>query len=307
MFRAMDDVRGRSRKDGCTWPTEIVDPAVLTEEMRLVKDADEIAAIDRAVRITKDGLVRAMRECRPGMREYELEARISYAYRSQGAERHAFQPIVGSGPNATTLHYVSNDRVIEDGDLVLVDTGAELGYYAADVTRTFPASGKFSPAQRRIYEIVLASQLAAITHTRPGVTIGDVHKKTVEVLVDGLLACGLLSGDRAEILEKQAHKRFYPHRTSHWLGMDVHDVGRYYLKPGEQRPLEPGMVITIEPGLYIPVTGDLAREEYRGIGVRIEDDVLVTRDGCRVMSADVPKTVEQIEAICSRASAPAVP
>ena len=308
IFRAIDEVRGRSRKDGCTWPTEIVDPAVLTEERRLIKEAEEVEAIREAVRVTAEGLARAMRDCRPGMREYELEARLGYAYRSRGAERHAFQPIVGSGPNATTLHYVSNDRVIQDGDLVLVDTGAELHYYAADITRTFPAGGTFSPAQRRIYEIVLGAQLAAIAHTRPGVTLGDVHAKTVEVLVDGLIDCGLLSGDRAEILEKEAFKRFYPHRTSHWLGMDVHDVGRYHLRPGEQRPLEPGMVITIEPGLYIPTTGDLPREEYRGIGVRIEDDVLVTREGCQVLSADVPKSVEQIEAACSRAGAkPAAP
>jgi len=206
-----------------------------------------------------------MKACKPGMREYELEAILSHTYRSRGAERHSFLPIVGSGPNATTLHYVRNDRLIQDGDLVLIDSGAEFEYYAADVTRTFPANGKFSAAQRRIYEIVLGAQMAAIAATRPGVTIDALHKKTCEVLVDGLVDCGLLSGDRSEILETGSYKRFYPHRTSHWLGLDVHDVGRYFMKPGEQRALAAGMVFTIEPGLYIPCTGDLPREEFRAL------------------------------------------
>jgi Xaa-Pro aminopeptidase len=298
LFRALEDVRGGARRQAHTWPTEIVDPTVAVDEMRMVKEPGEIELIRHASRITCDAHLQTMKACKPGMREYELEAILSHTYRSRGAERHSFLPIVGSGPNATTLHYVRNDREIQDGDLVLVDSGAEYQYYAADVTRTFPANGKFTPAQRRIYEIVLAAQMASIAATRPGVTIDELHNKTCEVLVDGLLDCGLLTGDRAEILKTGGHKRFYPHRTSHWMGMDVHDVGRYYLEPGEQRTLAAGMVFTIEPGLYIPVTGDLPRDEFRGIGVRIEDDILVTADGFEVLTPGVPKTVEEVEAAC---------
>lgn len=299
IFRALEEVRGRARRQGYVWPTELIDPTVVIDEMRMIKEPCEVELLRQASRITCEGHLRAMKACKPGMHEYELEAILSHAYRSRGAARHSFLPIVGSGPNATTLHYVHNNRVIQDGDLVLVDSGAEYELYAADVTRTFPANGKFTPAQRRIYEIVLAAQQATIAATRPGVTIDELHKKTCEVLIDGLVDCGLLAGDRAEILETGSYKRFYPHRTSHWLGMDVHDVGRYYLKPGEQRALGAGMCFTIEPGLYIPVTGDLAREEYRGIGVRIEDDVLVTDSGFEVLTSDVPKSVAEVEAACS--------
>jgi Xaa-Pro aminopeptidase len=297
ILHGLEEARGRSRRQANTWPVQITDPTVLVDEMRLLKEPSEIEAIRQASRITCEGHLRAMRACKPGRREYELEAALTHAFRSEGAARHAFLPIVGSGPNATTLHYVHNDRRIEQGDLVLVDAGAEYEYYCADVTRTFPANGKFTDAQKRIYEIVLAAQMAAIAATKPGATIDGIHELTCEVLTDGLIACGLLSGDRAEVLQNGGYKRFFPHRTSHWMGMDVHDVGRYYLKPGEKRPLQPGMVFTIEPGLYIPVNGDLTREEFRGIGVRIEDDVLVTAGGCEVLTSAAPKTVADLEAL----------
>ncbi len=297
LLGALETARGRSRT-GNTWPTEIVDPVAVVHEMRLIKDDVEIETTRSAARISAEGHLRAMREAAPGKREFELEAALSFVFRSRGAARHAFQPIVASGPNATVLHYVRNDRTILDGDLVLIDAGCELDYYAADISRTFPANGRFSPAQRRIYEIVLAAQLAAIEATRPGTTVDAIHQRVCEVIADGLLDCGLLTGDRAEILGKQLYKRFFPHRTSHWLGMDVHDVGRYYVEPHVNRPLAPGMILTIEPGLYIPTTGDLAREEFRGIGVRIEDDVLVTPAGNEVLTGGVPKSIDDVEAAC---------
>lgn len=297
LLGALDATRGRARL-GTTFPTELEDPVAVVHEMRLIKDDCELELTREACRITAEGHLAAMRAAAPGKREYEVEAALSQVFRSKGAPRHSFLPIVGSGPNATVLHYVRNDRLIEDGDLVLVDAGAEYGLYSGDVSRTFPANGRFTSAQRRIYEIVLGAQMAAIEATRPGATIDGIHKQVCEHIVDGLMQCELLTGDRAEILEKQSYKRFYPHRTSHWLGMDVHDVGRYYLKPHESRPLEPGMIITIEPGIYIPPTGDCPRDEFRGIGVRIEDDVLVTANGYEVLTSGVPKTVEEVEAAC---------
>jgi Xaa-Pro aminopeptidase len=233
------------------------------------------------------------------MNECELEAILTHTYRRRGSARHAFAPIVASGPNATVLHYERNTRTIEPGELVLVDSGCELDYCAADVTRTFPVDGRFDERQRRIYEIVLAAELAAIAEVKPEATLDDVHKKACEVIVDGLLGLGLLAGERDDIVEKGSFKRFYPHRTSHWLGMDVHDAGRYFVD-GKPRPLGPGMVLTVEPGLYIPPSGDHAPPELRGIGVRIEDDVLVTEDGCEVLTASIPKAIDEIEACCPR-------
>ncbi len=293
---ALDVVRMRSRRGG-EYPSEIVDPGVLLHEMRLTKSPAEIEVMRRAAAITREAHLAAMRAAKPGRFEYEVEAELLRTFRAHGSERPAYGSIVGAGPNATILHYRRNDRRLEDGDLLLIDAGAEFGYYASDVTRTFPVNGKFTPAQRAIYELVLTSQLAAIEAVKPGATVESVHERTIEVLVDGLIALGLCSGTKQEVLERGDYKKFYMHRTSHWLGMDVHDVGRYH-QAGGPRPLEPGFVLTIEPGLYIAPNAEVD-PAYRGIGVRIEDDILVTASGCDNLTADIPKGVEELELILS--------
>jgi Xaa-Pro aminopeptidase len=297
MLAALDATRARVRR-AISWPVEMIDPASIVHEMRLFKSQDEIATMQRAAAITRDGHLAAMRVAKPGRHEYEVEAALRQVFRQNGSERPAYAPIVGSGPNATVLHYRQNDRRIEAGDLLLVDAGCEFGYYASDVTRTFPVSGKFSRAQEAIYSIVLDAQLAAIAATRPGVAIEQIHEHALGVIVDGLRELGLLTADRQKILDEQLYRPFYMHRTSHWLGMDVHDVGTYFLdhKP---RPLEPGMVITIEPGIYIASGNTAVPPEYRGIGVRIEDDVLLTPEGNLNLTADIPKSVSEIERACA--------
>ena len=252
----------------------------------------------RAAAITRDGHLSAMQVAKPGRYEYEVEAALRQVFRQNGSERPAYPPIVGSGPNATVLHYRQNDRKIEAGDLLLVDAGCEYGYYASDVTRTFPVSGKFSAPQEAIYRIVLDAQLAAIDATRPGATMEEIHERALQTIVDGLMKLGLLTGEREKIIDEQLYRPFYMHRTSHWLGMDVHDVGAYFRKQ-KPRPLEAGMVITIEPGIYIAATNSAVPPEYRGIGVRIEDDVLVTPDGHANLTADIPKSVSEIERACA--------
>jgi Xaa-Pro aminopeptidase len=231
---------------------------------------------------------------RPGVYEYEVEAVLRGIFRKHGSERPAYGPIVGSGPNATVLHYRRNDRRLVDGDLLLIDAGCEYGYYASDITRTFPVSGHFTQPQRAIYEIVLHAQLASIAATRPGATLEEVHDASVQVIAQGLVDLGLIPGPLASALETASYKKFFMHRTSHWLGMDVHDVGRYF-DSGKARPLAAGMVITVEPGIYIAENEASVPAEYRGIGVRIEDDVLVTPEGSMVLSSAIPKTVEDVE------------
>lgn len=296
LLEALDRARGRGRSPQ-PWPTEIVDPAVVLHEMRLLKDDGEIERMARAAAITRDAHLGAMRLAAPGRHEYEIEALLRQVFRQSGAERPAYGPIVGSGPNATVLHYRANARRLEDGDLLLVDAGCEYDYYASDVTRTFPVSGSFSGPQRVVYEIVLAAQLAAIAAVRPGSSVDHVHEVTVGAIVDGLLSAKLLRGDRAELIASQGYRPFFMHRTSHWLGMDVHDVGGYYVA-GRPRAFEPGMVLTVEPGIYIPATSDRVPPEYRGIGVRIEDDILVTAEGHRDLTADIPKAVDDVERAC---------
>jgi len=291
---AMDVVRMRARRGG-EYPSEIVDPGVLLHEMRLKKGQDEIDVMRRAAVITREAHLAAMRAARPGRFEYEVEAELLRTFRAHGSERPAYGSIVGAGPNATILHYRKNDRRLEEGDLLLIDAGAEFGYYASDVTRTFPVSGTFSPPQRAVYDLVLKSQLAAIAAVRPGATIEGVHEETVSVLVDGLLELGLLSGDKQQIVEQGDYKKFYMHRTSHWLGMDVHDVGRYH-QAGAPRPLEAGFVLTVEPGLYISPNAEVD-PAFRGIGIRIEDDILVTSEGHENLTFDIPKAVPELEAI----------
>jgi Xaa-Pro aminopeptidase len=296
MLAAIDLARARGRK-GSSYPVEIVDPAVVLHELRRVKSRGEIELLERAVDITRDGHVAAMAAARPGMHEYEVEAILRGAFRRRGSERPAYAPIVGSGANATVLHYHQNNRRMEAGELLLIDAGAEYGYYAADVTRTFPIGGAFSAPQRVIYELVLSAQEASIGVTRPGATLDDVHGESVRVLTEGLIALGLVAGPLETAISEERYKPYYMHKTSHYLGMDVHDVGRYFIG-GKPRPLEPGVVVTVEPGIYIPQGDATAPVEYRGIGVRIEDDVLVTSDGCRVLSESIPKRTADVELAC---------
>jgi Xaa-Pro aminopeptidase len=297
VLRALDGVRRLARKGiGC--PRAIVDPGSVLHEARLLKSAEELERMQRAAAITEVGHLEVMARSKPGMFEYEAEALLRGAFRRGGAERHAYAPIVGSGPNATILHYHKNDRRMLDGDLLLVDAGSEYEYYASDVTRTFPVSGRFTPPQRAIYELVLRSELLAIDATRAGATLDDVHGVAVRVLVEGLIELGIISGPLEQALAEERHKPWYMHRTSHWLGMDVHDVGTYYVG-GKPRPLAPGMVLTVEPGLYFSQNDTRVPEQYRGIGVRIEDDVLVTDGEPKVLTAGIPKQVDAVERACA--------
>lgn len=298
VLAGIDRARAKARL-GSNWPTQIVDPSTIVHELRLIKSKDELERMRRAVSITADGHLRAMVEAAPGKYEFEIEGVLRERFHAGGAERCAYAPIVGSGPNATVLHYRKNGRKLEAGDLLLIDAGCEFQYYAADVTRTFPVGGRFSAPQRAIYDIVLEAQLASIEATRPGKTLEDVHRESARVIAEGLIRLGIIEGPLDLALEEQRYKPYFMHRTSHWLGMDVHDVGRYHVG-GKPRELEPGMVITVEPGIYI-AENSLAPEQYRGIGVRIEDDVLVTPDGHLVLSAAIPKQVNDVERACGAA------
>jgi Xaa-Pro aminopeptidase len=296
LLSAIDRVRARQRT-GVAAPAEIVDPGSVLHEMRLRKTAGEVDAMRAAARITREAHELAMSRTRPGMHEYEVEALLLDTFRRHGSDRPAYGSIVGSGPNACVLHHRKNDRRIEAGELLLIDAGCEYGYYASDVTRTFPVGRWFSREQQAIYELVLDSQLQGIAATRPGVTLDDIHKLCVDVIARGLVRLGLLAGEVEKIIETEAYKRFFMHRTSHWLGMDVHDVGAYFIA-GTPRTLEPGMVLTVEPGVYIAPSDVAVAPEWRGIGVRIEDDVLVTDSGSEVLTAGIPKTLDDLRRAC---------
>ncbi len=297
LLRAIDRTRSRART-GVSWPTEVIDVGQVLHEMRLFKVPSDIDAMKTAAAITEEAHLRAMRMARPGMHEYEVEALLLETFRRRGSDRPAYGSIVGSGPNATVLHYRANNRKMQEGDLLLIDAGCEYDYYASDVTRTFPVSGKFTRPQQAIYELVLAAQEASIEDVKPGATIEAVHKKSVRVLVEGLVRLGLLKGSVDTLIEKEEYKPFYMHRTSHWLGMDVHDVGAYFVA-GKPRELSPGMVLTVEPGIYIARDNENVAPEWRGIGVRIEDDILVTQDGSANLTSAIPKTVTEIERACA--------
>ena len=305
LFTAINTARRTAGRNGAAAPTRIIDPIEVLYEHRLRKSPEELANMRKACAITDEAHRRAMALAKPGRYEFELEAVLLETFRKHGSERPAYGSIVGSGPNATVLHYRRNDRKIEDGDLVLIDAGCEYGYYASDVTRTFPANGKFDDTQRSVYQAVLDAQLACIELIKPGVTQGQLHDKAVEVLTERLVQLGVLSGDPKELAKKEAYKPFYMHKTGHWLGMDVHDVGAYFVPSengvGHHRPLEPGMVITVEPGLYFGIGAEGAPAKYRGLGVRIEDDVLVTETGHEVLSAAIPKSIEDVERACANA------
>lgn len=297
VLAAIADLRRRERK-GLRPPLRIVDPRQLLHEMRLHKQEDELALLRRAAEITAEAHLAAMRAAAPGVHEYELEALIEYTFRRRGGNGPGYTSIVGGGDNATILHYIDNARPLRDGDLVLIDAGCEYEFYTADVTRTFPVNGRFTAAQRRCYEVVLAAEEAGIAMARPGVTLGAIHERCVEILTQGMVELGLLAGPVAERIQDRSYQRHYMHRTSHWLGLDVHDAGAY-LPGGAERALAPGMVITIEPGLYIGAEDTQAPAEYRGIGIRIEDDVHVHEGGCEVLTRAIPKQVADVEAACA--------
>jgi len=291
----VNEVRGKART-GVSAPGEFVDLAHLLHEMRLVKRTEEIKLMRKACRLSAAAHRRAMQACRPGMMEFELQAELEYEFKRGGSGFPAYPPIVAGGANGCILHYTDNNTELRDGDLLLIDAGAELDCYASDITRTFPVNGRFSAEQRAVYEVVLAAQLAAIEAVRPRNHWNEPHEKAVGVLVDGLVDLGLLKGRREELIEEGHYRRFYMHRTGHWLGMDVHDVGDYKVED-DWRLLEPGMVMTVEPGLYIAAGSEGIDERWWDIGIRIEDDVLVTKDGHEVLSADAPKAVDEIEAV----------
>lgn len=295
----LNGIRAQARQ-GAVAPGEMVMLDHMLHEMRLIKGKQEIKLMREAGRISADAHVRAMQSCKPGLTEYQLEAEITHHFAINGCRQPAYSSIVGGGDNACVLHYIENWDELKDGDLVLIDAGCELDYYAGDITRTFPVNGVFSAQQKALYEVVLKAQLVCIEGIRPGVIWNDIHDLSVEVLVQGLVDLGLLQGEPAELIESGEYKRFYMHRVGHWLGMDVHDVGDYKIA-GEWRPLEPGMVMTVEPGLYIAPHDETVDECWRGIGIRIEDDVLITDQGYEVLSAGAPKTVDEIEQLMAAA------
>jgi Xaa-Pro aminopeptidase len=303
--RSMDDKvleavdRARSRaKLGFSWPVEIIDPGTILHEMRLFKGAEDLAAMRRAAEITAEAHLRAMRSTKPGMHEFQVEAMLLETFRMHGSERPAYGSIVGSGHNATILHYRQNNRKMEGGELLLIDAGCEYEYYASDVTRTFPVGGKFTREQQAIYELVLDAQEAGIDKTRKGSSLEQIHSACVDVITRGLVKLGLLEGEIEQLIKEEAYKPFFMHKTSHWLGMDVHDVGNYYVG-GKARELEPGMVLTVEPGIYISKDNDKVAPEWRGIGVRIEDDILVTAGEPDNLTRSIPKAVADVQSACA--------
>lgn len=286
-------------KIGAHPPGEFLMLDHLLHELRLIKSTNEIKLMQQAAKISAEGHKRAMAYCRPGIREYELEAELLHAFTRNGSRAPAYTSIVATGDNACILHYIENDSEVKAGDLVLIDAGCEYGHYASDITRTFPANGKFSPEQKAIYNIVLKAQLAAIEAIRPGVPWDEPHNISVKIITQGLVRLGIMNGRPSQLIKSEAYRDFYMHRIGHWIGMDVHDVGDYKIDD-DWRLLEPGMVTTVEPGIYISPSNKKVPKKWRGIGVRIEDDVLITRNGNKVLSADIPKTIQEIESFMAQ-------
>jgi Xaa-Pro aminopeptidase len=292
-----ESLRRRSRQ-GLIPASQVIDPRSILHEMRLIKEPGEVELLRRASAITADGHREAARVAHEGRFEFEVQAALEFAFKRRGSAGPAYGSICGGGKNATCLHYVANDQRLADGSLLLIDAACELDGYASDVTRTYPVGGSFSGPQRAVYEVVLAAQLAALEAARPGVTLPELHNVSVRKLTEGMVALGLLSGNVDDSIKSEAFRRYYMHGTSHWLGLDVHDVGPYTVG-GKPRPLAPGMCFTVEPGLYIAADDDQVPREFRGIGVRIEDDVLVTTDGHDNLTAGIPKDPDEIEALVS--------
>jgi Xaa-Pro aminopeptidase len=280
-------------------PGAVVDPGRILHELRILKAPEEVARMRKAAEITAEAHMSAMRDGLPGRREFQVQAEIEYAFRRRGGSGPAYGTIVATGPNATILHYRAGDAVLVDGHLCLVDAGGEYELYAADVTRTFPVSGEFTKPQRDLYSLCLSVQKEAIEAVRPGATVDGIHDLVVRRLTEGFVAMGLLEGPVDARIEDKSYRKYYMHRTSHWLGMDVHDAGDYY-PGGKSRALEPGMVLTVEPGIYVAEDAQGVPEELRGVGIRIEDDVLVTEGGRENLTAAVPKEIDEVEAVCTR-------
>jgi len=294
----VNQIREKARS-GVNTPNEFVALDHLLHDMRLFKSRHEITIMRKAAKIAANAHIRAMQACKPDMSENEIEAEILHYFRSNNCTE-AYPSIVGGGANGCILHYIDNCERLKDGDLLLIDAGAEKDYYASDITRTFPVNGKYSKEQKAIYNLVLQAQEAAIKQVKPGNHWNDPHNAAVKVLTRGLVKLGILKGDVRKLIKDGAYRQFYMHRTGHWIGMDVHDVGDY--KVGEQwRVLEPGMTLTIEPGIYIPAGSKKVARKWWNIGIRIEDDVLVTNTGADVLTKDVPKKVSEIEAIMATA------
>lgn len=299
VFRLLDRARKKIGRSGRpVWP--IHDPDEILGEMRLIKDAAEIESLSKGCEITAEAHRRCMQMARPGMFEHEIEAELYQYFRAHGAERLGYGSIVASGANACVLHYIENNKKMSAKDLLLIDAGAEYEYYSADITRTFPISGKFSEPQKAVYNAVLTAQLECIKAAKPGNSMKALHELATEVLIEELRKLKILKGTAKSIAKDKSYQEFYPHGTGHWLGMDVHDVGKYYVESYDTpRKLKPGMVFTIEPGLYFAPHSS-APAQYKGIGVRIEDDILITAKGCRVLTDKVPKSVEEVEALCQQ-------
>ncbi len=299
--RVVELCRGfrHSRQRSGRGPTGVEDLDPVLGRMRRIKEPAEIASMRAAARLAAGVHREVMARARPGAGEWQLEAAILAGFREQGASGPAYPPIVASGPNATVLHHSSNDRRIQDGDLVLVDAGAWLGMYSSDITRTFPVSGKFSEVQRAVYQVVLRAEEIAIARCRPGTPVCELHDGAVGVLAEGMIELGLLEGDAGELVAGGAHKRFFMHQTSHWLGIDVHDAGPYS-ENGEPVLLEPGMVLTVEPGVYVPADDESVPERLRGIGVRVEDTVLVTDDAPELLTRGVPVEPGEVEELVGK-------
>ena len=298
IIREISLMRGWNRKPVHP-PQTIIDSAAIIHELRVIKSPEELEIMQRAADIAAEAHVEAMKTVRAGMQEYEVEAMIEQIFRRHGSSGPAYTSIVGAGANATVLHYINNDGQLRDGELLLIDAGAEYKGYASDITRTFPINGRYSKAQREIYDLVLKAQMACVELVRPGVTHDQLKQHSIEVLTEGMVELGLLQGEPEELIKEKKHEKFYMHGLGHMLGIDVHDVGRYYYGK-ESRALEPGVVMTVEPGLYIAPDTKNVPEQYLGIGVRIEDDVLCTTDGPRVLTNKVPKNPDEIEALMAR-------
>ncbi len=291
----INNIRSQSRT-GVNAPGELVSLEHVLHEMRLFKSPEELLLMRRAAEVSANAHIKAMQKCKPGLYEYQIEAEIIYHFIQDGLRAVAYPSIVAGGKNACVLHYTENNDKLKAGDLLLIDAGAECDHYAADITRTFPVSGRFSEPQKKLYQLVLDAQAAALEQIKPGLSWHLAHEASVEVLTKGLVSLGLLKGRVSKLIKDEKYKQFYMHRIGHWLGMDVHDVGDYKVDK-EWRLLEAGMVLTVEPGLYIPVDCMTVDEQWRGIGIRIEDDILVTALGYEVLTSSAPKTIADIENI----------
>lgn len=298
ILTAQEDLKKRVRR-GAAWPTEFIDVQHMVDAMRVIKSDDEIELMRYAAQASAKAHCAVMQYAKPGLHEYQVEAHFNYHCGLENCRLQAYSPIVASGANACILHYIENTAPLQDGDLLLIDAGGEYNYYASDITRTFPVNGRFSEAQRQIYELVLEAQLAGIAAVKPGAAWNEVQHVMLEILTAGLVELGLLKGEVATLIEQKAFLQFYMHGSGHFLGLDVHDAGVYKID-GQWRLFEPGMVLTVEPGLYIDANDMTVDARWRGIGVRIEDDVVVTQQGCDVLSAGLIKTVAEIEALMAR-------